>query len=153
MDLCDPAGPAYYTWDFGFAPAQKAAQLVQVINTNSFGYGTGIYDGHINFKMGHCGIWQDGQGLPPMGSHGMCPYMYYNSFTYNYTYNPLYQAECNYGYTANRPINATCQQTMIMGRRNNVTCFGDVLIPTALCSPWVYNGTISNYPLGKSSCV
>ena len=66
MDLCEPAGPSFASTDKKFAPAQKAANLVQIINTNSFNYGTGIYDGHINFKMGHCGLWQDGQGSPPM---------------------------------------------------------------------------------------
>jgi hypothetical protein len=68
MDLCEPAGPSFASTDKRFAPAQKASKLVQIINTNSFGYGTGIYDGHINFKMGHCGLWQDGQGSPPMVS-------------------------------------------------------------------------------------
>ncbi|CAG9806644.1 unnamed protein product [Chironomus riparius] len=152
MDLCDPAGPNFMTYEFAFAPAQKAATLVQVINTNSFNYGTGIYDAHINFKMGHCGIWQDGQGAPPMGSHGMCPYMYYYSFFNDYKHNPVYKAECNYGYSANRPINATCQQTMIMGRRNTVLCYGDVLIPTSICPPYLYNNTIYNYPAGKATC-
>jgi len=66
MDLCEPAGPSFASTDKTFAPAQRSAKLVQVINTNSFGYGTGIYDGHINFKMGHCGLSQDGQGAPPM---------------------------------------------------------------------------------------
>jgi hypothetical protein len=68
MDLCEPAGPSFPSTDPKFVPAQKAAVLVQIINTNSFGYGTGIYDGHINFKMGHCGISQDGQGPAPMVS-------------------------------------------------------------------------------------
>ena len=66
MDLCEPAGPSFALTDKTYAPTQKAATLVQVINTNAFNYGTGIFDAHINFKMGHCGNWQDGQGSPPM---------------------------------------------------------------------------------------
>ncbi|KAL7025543.1 hypothetical protein ACKWTF_013525 [Chironomus riparius] len=152
MDLCEPAGPNFASTDKTFAPANRSASLVQIINTNSFGYGTGIYDGHINFKMGHCGLWQDGQGSPPMGSHGMCPYMYNHAFTYDYKYDGRYKNECNYAYTANRPINTTCQQTIIMGRRNNVLCYGDVLIPTAICAPYIYNNTIYNYAPGKVTC-
>lgn len=60
--------------------SKLAALLVQCIHTNSIGYGTPKRDCHVDWNMGNCGNSQAASGDPPLGSHGLCPYFYVNSF-------------------------------------------------------------------------
>lgn len=141
MDLCDPAGPDF-DGNSRRVPCRRSAINVASIHTSE-DYGTRIYDCHQNFRMGHCGKWQDGSTVPPKRSHGMCPYIYNFSFTNDYRYNPLYENECR---TPITPVNSTCKEEMIVGPRNSLRCFGDINVPTSKCAPFVYNGVIDNSP-------
>lgn len=115
---CDPAGPGFtaYPADIRRNPyrkdAMKAATFVQCINTSD-DKGTNAYNCHQNwrwkwnfsrsfsvstwnhFRMGVCGQSQPGAGSPPMGSHGLCPYFFNDSFKQSYTPNNSTKCKSN----------------------------------------------------------
>jgi predicted esterase len=70
IHACDPAGPG-----FDIAPQKldpkHSAKHVHCINT-SIDKGTSVYNCHINFRMGMCGLRQIGATQKPYGSHGLC---------------------------------------------------------------------------------
>lgn len=89
-----------------------AAKNVACIDTSS-DKGTTIYNCHQNFRMGVCGWSQAAAGAPPMGSHGLCPYLYTLAFNTSYVPNNSYYSctstrlmknltnDVRMGYTAN----------------------------------------------------
>lgn len=58
---------------------REAAQNVQCIHT-SRDKGTRFYNCHQDWRLGNCGLTQVASNNPPLGSHGLCPYMYVNAF-------------------------------------------------------------------------
>ncbi|XP_055325367.1 uncharacterized protein LOC129579356 [Sitodiplosis mosellana] len=80
IHLCDPAGPGFSN----NADPRTAAQYSQCIHTNSKGRGTEERNCDQNWMMGYCGEWQPASGPKPLGSHGLCPVMYNNSFKYKF---------------------------------------------------------------------
>jgi len=102
MDLCDPAGPGF---DSSVKDPKLGSKKVRCINTST-DKGTDKYNCHRNYRMGSCGGSQPGAGSPPMGSHGMCPYLFANSFKYNFVGNYTL-ANKQYGCTSSRLVNAT----------------------------------------------
>jgi len=71
-----------------------AAKSVGCIHTSS-DMGTTHYNCHQNYRMGSCGDWQEGAGLYPNGSHGLCPYLYDSAFTRNFAVNNRYNCSSN----------------------------------------------------------
>lgn len=77
--VCDIAGPMFRKKDF-----KAAAKNVQCIHTSN-DYGTNYYDGcHQNWRMGKCGIIQEGAREAPYRSHGMCPILYNLAFEHEF---------------------------------------------------------------------
>lgn len=68
---------------------KPAAKNVACINTST-DKGTLTYNCHQNFRMGVCGSSQIGASTYPIGSHGMCPYMFNLAFTYDFVPVNLY---------------------------------------------------------------
>lgn len=62
---------------------RDAAQNVQCIHT-SRDKGTRFYNCHQDWRLGNCGLTQVASNSPPLGSHGLCPYMYVNSFDHGF---------------------------------------------------------------------
>lgn len=62
-----------------------AAKNVQCINTSN-DKGTVVYNCHQNWRMGSCGTSQIGSTVPPMMSHGLCPYFYTSAFKNDFKY-------------------------------------------------------------------
>lgn len=62
---------------------RNAAQNVQCIHT-SRDKGTRFYNCHQDWRLGNCGLTQIASNSPPLGSHGLCPYMYVNAFEHNF---------------------------------------------------------------------
>lgn len=62
---------------------REAAQNVQCIHT-SRDKGTRYYNCHQDWRLGNCGLTQIASNSPPLGSHGLCPYMYVNSFDHEF---------------------------------------------------------------------
>lgn len=90
MDLCDPAGPGFDN----FKDPKQAAKFVGCINTST-DKGTNVYKCHHNYRMGSCGDWQAGATSYPIGSHGMCPYLYNLAFKHNFVPNNFYNCKSN----------------------------------------------------------
>lgn len=59
---------------------QLSAVNVQCIHTSS-DKGTSRRLCHQNWMMGNCGWSQAAAGPRPLGSHGLCPYMYISAFS------------------------------------------------------------------------
>lgn len=71
------AGPGF---DHRLQPNQRlAAQNVQCVHT-SRDKGTHHFNCHQNWRLGNCGYTQPAAGDPPLGSHGLCPYIYISAF-------------------------------------------------------------------------
>lgn len=62
---------------------REAAQNVQCIHT-SRDKGTRFYNCHQDWRLGNCGLTQVASNSPPLGSHGLCPYMYVNAFEHEF---------------------------------------------------------------------
>lgn len=62
---------------------RAAAQNVQCIHT-SRDKGTRFYNCHQDWRLGNCGLTQVASNSPPLGSHGLCPYMYVNAFDHEF---------------------------------------------------------------------
>lgn len=60
--------------------SKQSSDRLQCVHTNSDGWGTLKRDCHMDWNMGNCGNSQPASGAPPLGSHGLCPYFYTNSF-------------------------------------------------------------------------
>ncbi|XP_037043896.1 uncharacterized protein LOC119079910 isoform X2 [Bradysia coprophila] len=78
IDVCDMAGPPFDIR--GPTDFTLSAQNVQCIHTNSGDKGTRHFTCHQNWRLGNCGFSQDAALPAPLGSHGLCPYMYVNAF-------------------------------------------------------------------------
>lgn len=84
-DICDMAGPCFdnrfrtHRMDY-----KSAAKNVLCIHT-SYNRGTRYTNGcHQNWRLGHCGVYQDAAGSSRTKSHVMCPYFYISSFDNNF---------------------------------------------------------------------
>lgn len=78
--VCDVAGPLF---DFrkALVDHRRAAKNVQCIFTSRDKGSRHTTACHQNWKMGNCGWSQPAAQDPPMGSHGLCPYLYLSAFT------------------------------------------------------------------------
>lgn len=129
-------GPGF---DTGRDP-KPSAKNVRCINTST-DKGTGNYNCHQNFRMGRCGSNQDAAGGYPVGSHGLCPYLYNLAFTYNYTYSN------NFGCYSGRMIRDPPPQVKMgyLGDFNSTLYVGDIFINTARYPPYIMeNNLIDN---------
>lgn len=142
MDVCDPAGPGFNGNKRAKEP-QLAAKNVACINTST-DKGTKKYNCHQNFLMGKCGNSQPAAGPKPLGSHGLCPYMFANAFNYKFTPNNYFNCK------SNRLANIK-NQDIRMGYLANFTTKlvqGDIFIATAKYQPYlVVNNVIENKPI------
>lgn len=86
---CDPPGPGFMFYD---RDVTKAAKFVQCINTSS-DKGTTTYNCHQNWRLGECGNRQVGAGPFPMGSHGLCPYMFLKSFQHDFVASSIHRCK------------------------------------------------------------
>lgn len=79
---CDMAGPGF-DHRSNQPNHRDAAQNVQCIHT-SRDKGTRFYNCHQDWRLGNCGLTQVASNNPPLGSHGLCPYMYVNAFDHEF---------------------------------------------------------------------
>lgn len=111
---------------------KPAAQNVACINTSS-DKGTIIYNCHQNFRMGICGIAQIAAGPYPLGSHGLCPYMYILAFEHDFIPNNLHACY------SDRMVKAPTEDVK-MGYNaifDRSQYRGDIFIATAQYPPYV----------------
>lgn len=71
---------------------KTAGKRVQGIHTSNL-IGTVEYNNHVDFLMGHCGLYQDANGRIPYGDHGLCPYFFNCAFRNRFRAMPR-PAEC-----------------------------------------------------------
>ena len=139
MDLCDPAGPGFnFFWRI--RDPKLGAKNVGCINT-SIDKGSRVYNCHQNFRMGRCGEWQPAAGPYPLGSHGLCPYIYNKAFDHEFV--PINA----YGCASNRPANISTSNVRMgyLGSYNRTFAQGDVFIATAKYPPYlVIDNVIEN---------
>lgn len=131
MDLCDPAGPGF-EWTHRVKDPKLAAKNVACINTST-DKGTSNYNCHQNFRLGSCGNWQAAAGPYPLGSHGLCPYIYNLSFDHKFVPNNLYQC------SSSRPANITTEDVRLgyVGNYDKTFVQGDIFIATAKFPPYL----------------
>lgn len=130
MDLCEPVGPGF-DWTPRVREPKKAAKNVACINTSS-DKGTSNYNCHQNFRMGSCGDWQEAAGPYPLGSHGLCPYIFNSAFDYKFIPNNLYN--CN----SKRLANLTeAVRLGYLGSYDKDLVQGDIFIATAKYPPYL----------------
>lgn len=119
---------------------KPAAKNVACISTSS-DKGTVVYNCHQNFRMGICGFAQVAAGPYPLGSHGLCPYMYLSAFENDFTSNNIY------GCYSERSIKSPTNDVKMGYNANfNRSLYqGDIFIATAQYQPYVViNGVITN---------
>lgn len=117
-----------------------AAKNVACINTSN-DKGTFVYNCHQNFRMGFCGLSQPAAGSYPIGSHGLCPYLYNFAFDYDFVPNNIWRC-----YSAREIKNPPSNVKMgYRGDFNRTLYTGDIFIATAKYPPYaVVNQTIEN---------
>lgn len=96
VDGCDPACPLFPACAPSVRHAKDSGKDVQCIHTSS-DYGTTLRYCQKDIDMGRCGLSQDAASSPPLGSHGLCPIFYNNSFVYDFSLVPkaTIEATCN----------------------------------------------------------
>lgn len=79
--VCEPAGPGFdrnATFQRQNMP-MASARNVQCVHTSS-DKGTALRLCHQNWNMGRCGWSQPAAAAPPLGSHGLCPFLFVHAF-------------------------------------------------------------------------
>ena len=85
--------------------------------------------------MGKCGESQVASGSYPIGSHGLCPYLYNLAFTYDYISNS------NHGCSSSRMIKNPPSNVKMgyLGNFNRTLYSGDIFISTSKYPPYIVN--------------
>jgi hypothetical protein len=126
-------GPGF---DMNLDP-KPAARFVSCINTST-DRGTMIYKCQQNFRMGNCGNTQAAAGSYPLGSHGLCPFLYNFAFTNDFVPNNYYNC------SSSRELKTPSGEVK-MGYRatfNRDLNVGDIFIATAKFPPYVVTGGV-----------
>lgn len=85
--------------------------------------------------MGVCGYSQPGAGSFPLGSHGLCPYLYNLAFTYDFVPN-------NYFKCSSWRMAQNLTSDVKMGYRGNFNrslVVGDIFVATSKLPPYTMN--------------
>lgn len=116
---------------------KPAAKVVGCINTST-DMGTNVYNCHQNFRMGKCGEWQAASGSFPIGSHGLCPYLYNLAFSYDYVSNN------HYGCSSKREVKDPPNNVKMgyLGNFNRTLYIGDIFIGTSKYPPYIVNNKV-----------
>lgn len=118
---------------------KPAAKNVACINTSS-DKGTVVYNCHQNFRMGVCGFAQVAAGPYPLGSHGLCPYIYLSAFDNDFVANNVHACY------SDRSVKSPSKDVK-MGYNANFDRSlyqGDIFIATAQYPPYVVINNIIN---------
>ncbi|CRL02078.1 CLUMA_CG015386, isoform A [Clunio marinus] len=132
IDACEPAKP-YFDNTVDPKPAAKNVQCIHTSNN----YGTDTYNCHQDFRMGYLGHSQRASGAFPLGSHGLCPYMYNLAFEHEYVPYNYYKTTS----TREAPLTADVRMGYL-GDYNRTYVQGDIFITTAQHPPYVMNEKI-----------